>query len=78
MTTEEKAAFLDKFVPKPKKTTVAFLLSAGLSAKASTLVGDRLNGVAVVGIGLPSFPMNGISSATITTKSTKKAMLTPT
>jgi DNA excision repair protein ERCC-2 len=53
MTTEEKAAFLDKFVPKPKKTTVALLIIGGTFSEGIDLVGDRLNGVAVVGIGLP-------------------------
>jgi DNA excision repair protein ERCC-2 len=53
MTNEAKAAFLSKFVPKPTKTTIALLIIGGTFSEGIDLVGDRLSGVAVVGIGLP-------------------------
>jgi len=53
MTLEDKNSFLDTFAPKPTKTTVGLLIIGGTFSEGIDLVGDRLSGVAVVGIGLP-------------------------
>lgn len=63
----KRAEFLASFKPHPKKSHVALLIIGGAFAEGVDLVGERLNGVAVVGIGLPSSPMSGTSSATTTT-----------
>lgn len=55
MTNEEKNIFLDKFEAHPKKTTVGFAVIGGTFAEGIDLVSDRLIGVSIVGIGLPSF-----------------------
>ena len=53
MSLEDKNSFLAKFAPKPSKTTVGLLIIGGTFSEGIDLVGDRLSGVAVVGIGLP-------------------------
>ncbi len=50
---DEKEAFLENFKENPKKTTVAFLVLGGMFSEGIDLVGTRLIGVIVVGVGLP-------------------------
>lgn len=53
MSPEGRVALLARFVAHPKKSVVALLIIGGTFGEGIDLVGDRLNGVAVVGIGLP-------------------------
>jgi DNA excision repair protein ERCC-2 len=53
MKENEREDFLSHFVSKPKRTTIGLLIIGGSLAEGIDLVGDRLVGVAVVGIGLP-------------------------
>ncbi len=46
--------FLDAFLPEPKQTLVGFAVSGGIFAEGIDLVGDRLIGAVVIGIGLPT------------------------
>lgn len=48
-----RAAFLEKFSPDPGKTLLGFGVMGGIFGEGVDLVGDRLIGCAVVGIGLP-------------------------
>ncbi len=50
---DEKEAFLNNFSPNPEKTKVAFLVLGGMFSEGIDLVGDRLIGVILVGVGLP-------------------------
>lgn len=49
----EKEAFLARFAKKPSGTLVALGVLGGVFSEGIDLVGDRLCGVAVVGVGLP-------------------------
>ncbi|MGG6313630.1 ATP-dependent DNA helicase [Paenibacillus macerans] len=53
MSEEERERFLAAFVPKPQGTLIAFAVMGGIFSEGIDLVGDRLTGVAVVGVGLP-------------------------
>lgn len=55
MTNLEKNIFLDKFQSNPQKTTIGFAVIGGTFAEGIDLVSDRLIGVCIIGIGLPSF-----------------------
>ena len=49
----ERALFLSRFQTDNSKTLVAFAVLGGIFGEGIDLVGDRLCGVAVVGVGLP-------------------------
>ncbi len=53
LTEDEKEAFLMNFKENPKKTTIGFLVLGGMFSEGIDLVGTRLIGVIVVGVGLP-------------------------
>ena len=49
----ERAAFLAKFSAENERTLVGFAVSGGFFGEAIDLPGERLEGVAIVGVGLP-------------------------
>ncbi|MFV0519704.1 MAG: ATP-dependent DNA helicase [Lachnospirales bacterium] len=49
----EKINFLNNFIHNPPKTKIAFLVLGGMFSEGIDLVGDRLIGVIIVGVGLP-------------------------
>lgn len=53
MTEEEREHFLAEFQAGAEKTLVGFAVMGGIFSEGIDLVGDRLTGVAVVGVGLP-------------------------
>ncbi|MDO3410109.1 helicase C-terminal domain-containing protein [Saccharibacillus sp. CPCC 101409] len=53
MSESERTAFLDAFVPGRERTLVGFAVMGGVFSEGIDLAGDRLTGVAVVGVGLP-------------------------
>lgn len=53
MEEEQKAAFLQAFLPHPAEPLLGFAVLGGIFGEGVDLVGDRLIGVAVVGPGLP-------------------------
>ncbi len=53
MSEEEKESFLSCFVEKPKKTTIGVAVIGGAFSEGIDLVGDRIIGVVVIGVGLP-------------------------
>ncbi len=53
MTDEERDFYLEQFEPNPSKTKVGFVVLGGVFGEGIDLVGDRLVGVCVVGVGLP-------------------------
>ncbi|MCL2159538.1 MAG: ATP-dependent DNA helicase [Oscillospiraceae bacterium] len=55
MTEEERGAFLEQFQPEQNKNLgfVAFCVMGGIFSEGIDLVGDRLNGAVIVGVGLP-------------------------
>ncbi len=55
MTEEEREAFLAAFVPQTSDSLVGFAVLGGIFSEGIDLRGDRLNGVVVVGVGLPQF-----------------------
>ena len=48
-----RAAFLERFGPSPAKTLLGFGVMGGIFGEGVDLVGDRLIGCAIVGVGLP-------------------------
>ena len=48
-----RAAFLARFAPHPEKTLLGFGVLGGIFGEGVDLVGDRLIGCAIVGVGLP-------------------------
>jgi DNA excision repair protein ERCC-2 len=54
MSEEERDRFLAAFRRNPRRTVVGLAVSGGVFGEAIDLVGDRLSGVAVVGVGLPA------------------------
>ena len=48
-----RAAFLEQFGPSPAKTLLGFGVLGGIFGEGVDLVGDRLIGCAIVGVGLP-------------------------
>ena len=54
MTNVSKDSFLNEFKEKVNKTTVGVVVLGGIFSEGIDLVGDRLNGVIILGIGLPS------------------------
>ncbi len=53
MTDEERDKYLENFKENPTKTKVGFVVLGGIFGEGIDLVGDRLIGVCVVGVGLP-------------------------
>jgi DNA excision repair protein ERCC-2 len=53
MSEDEREHFLAEFQPGTEKTLVGFAVMGGIFSEGIDLVGDRLTGVAVVGVGLP-------------------------
>lgn len=53
MTEEEREAFLEAFQPNQQETLLGFAVLGGIFSEGIDLIGDRLNGVVVVGVGLP-------------------------
>lgn len=53
MTEDERAAFLAAYVTGNKGTLIGFAVMGGIFSEGIDLVGDRLTGVAIVGVGLP-------------------------
>lgn len=49
----EREAFLEKFTESPDRPLVAFAVTGGVFAEGIDLVGTRLSGVVIVGVGLP-------------------------
>ncbi|WP_160722858.1 ATP-dependent DNA helicase [Bacillus sp. USDA818B3_A] len=49
----EREAFLAAFKPNQTGTLVGFAVLGGIFSEGVDLIGDRLNGVAVIGVGLP-------------------------
>lgn len=54
MKDEEKKDFLSFFKPNPTKTAIGLLVLGGAFGEGVDLIGDRLSGVAIVGIGMPT------------------------
>ncbi len=48
-----REAFLEAFVSQPKKVHIGLCVLGGIYSEGIDLVGDRLSGVVVVGVGLP-------------------------
>ncbi|MEH7081865.1 ATP-dependent DNA helicase [Neobacillus drentensis] len=53
MTEPEREAFLDAFKPNQPGTLLGFAVLGGIFSEGVDLIGDRLNGVVVIGVGLP-------------------------
>lgn len=53
MADEERNRFLEKFRPDNEESLVGFAVMGGVFSEGVDLVGDRLNGVLIVGVGLP-------------------------
>lgn len=53
MSEEDRETFLGQFQAAPEQTLVAFAVMGGIFGEGIDLVGERLIGVAVVGVGLP-------------------------
>lgn len=53
MTEEERESFLSAFDAGNEGTLAGFAVMGGIFSEGIDLVGDRLNGVAVIGVGLP-------------------------
>lgn len=53
MTDNERDLYINEFVHSPSKTKVGFVVLGGIFGEGIDLVGDRLIGVCVVGVGLP-------------------------
>lgn len=53
MSEEERAAFLNAFQERDKGLFVGFAVLGGVFAEGINLIGDRLNGVFIIGVGMP-------------------------
>lgn len=53
MSEEERKSFLDSFKAQNKETLLGFAVMGGIFGEGVDLVGERLSGVAIVGVGLP-------------------------
>lgn len=53
MTEAQRAEFIGQFQPAPAETTIGFAVLGGIFGEGIDLAGERLIGVAVVGVGLP-------------------------
>lgn len=54
---EERESFLLRFSHNPEQTLVGFVLMGGMFGEGIDLIGDRLSGAIVVGVGLPQVCM---------------------
>ncbi len=54
MSEEKRAEFLSNFIPNPKETNIGLLVLGGAFGEGVDLIGDRLSGVAIIGIGMPT------------------------
>ncbi|MBN2238436.1 MAG: DEAD/DEAH box helicase [Dehalococcoidales bacterium] len=54
MTEEERADFLERFSSENGRTLVGFAVMGGIFGEGIDLVGDRLTGAVIVGVGLPA------------------------
>lgn len=57
MEEEEREAFLARFAANPEQTLVGFALMGGIFGEGIDLIGDRLSGAIVVGVGLPQISL---------------------
>jgi Rad3-related DNA helicase len=57
MSEGEREAFLAAFAKEPARTQVGFAVLGGVFGEGIDLVGDRLIGVVVVGVGLPQISL---------------------
>ncbi|MEE8397445.1 MAG: ATP-dependent DNA helicase, partial [Desulfobacterales bacterium] len=57
MSEPERDAFLDQFSREHADTTVGFAVMGGIFGEGIDLVGDRLSGVAIIGVGLPGISL---------------------
>lgn len=57
MTQIDRELFLDNFKPNPDKTTVAVCVMGGSFSEGVDLIGDRLIGVVIIGVGLPTISL---------------------
>jgi DNA excision repair protein ERCC-2 len=57
MTEQERQAFLNAFAKKPQRTQIGFAVLGGVFGEGIDLVGDRLIGVVIVGVGLPQISL---------------------
>lgn len=53
MSEEERAAYLDAFQERDKGLFVGFAVLGGVFAEGINLIGNRLNGVFIIGVGMP-------------------------
>jgi DNA excision repair protein ERCC-2 len=53
MSEEDREAFLEEFKPNQTETLIGFAVLGGVFSEGIDLKGDRLNGVVVIGVGLP-------------------------
>jgi len=53
MSEEQKIAFINHFTPNPTRTRLGFALLGGIFGEGIDLIGDRLSGAIIVGVGLP-------------------------
>jgi DNA excision repair protein ERCC-2 len=53
MKEDEREAFLESFKPDQKETMLGFAVLGGIFSEGVDLIGDRLNGVVIIGVGLP-------------------------
>lgn len=53
MSEEDKNRFLNRFVKAPERTVVGFAVMGGIFGEGIDLVGERLSGAAIIGVGLP-------------------------
>lgn len=53
MAEEEREEFLETFATNPTQTLVGFALMGGIFGEGIDLIGDRLSGAIIVGVGLP-------------------------
>jgi DNA excision repair protein ERCC-2 len=53
MSEQEREAFLEEFKPNQTETLIGFAVLGGVFSEGVDLKGDRLNGVVVIGVGLP-------------------------
>ncbi len=53
MSGEQRNAFLARFTAEPQETQIGFAVMGGIFGEGVDLVGDRLSGAVVVGVGLP-------------------------
>jgi Rad3-related DNA helicase len=53
MTEEDRERFLEQFQENNQESTIGFAVMGGVFSEGIDLVGDRLTGVVIIGVGLP-------------------------